>query len=247
MKRGLELVRQFHNKFGIEVNEKIEVLDENTSNMRHALMREENDEYLEACDEQDIEKIADALGDQLYILFGTILSHGLQDLMEDVFVEIHRSNMTKLDKDGNPIINGENGIYDEEKPEGKILKGDSYEPPRIDRILQKYFEDELKKKFLDDELKEHLDKTYSLRDEALKEIIKEKVSEEEYEKLLEFEKMADYFSDRIILKQERTSYDQTRFGVAIDGIDYWIDEKTEESYGESEEVEDDKQEEEATD
>ena len=46
----------------------------------------------EACEKGDINLIADALGDKMYILFGTIIAHGLQYKIEEVFSEIHRSN-----------------------------------------------------------------------------------------------------------------------------------------------------------
>ncbi len=90
-------------------------------------MEEENTEYLEACKKGDIVEIADALGDQLYILCGTILKNGLQDKIEAVFCEIQWSNMSKLDKDGKPIF----------REDGKILKSDQYSKPNIKRILDK--------------------------------------------------------------------------------------------------------------
>ncbi len=90
-------------------------------------MEEENTEYLEACKKGDIVEIADALGDQLYILCGTILKHGLQDKIEAVFEEIQWSNMSKLDKDGKPIF----------REDGKILKSDQYSKPNIKRVLDK--------------------------------------------------------------------------------------------------------------
>ncbi|HPP18662.1 MAG TPA: nucleoside triphosphate pyrophosphohydrolase family protein, partial [Candidatus Dojkabacteria bacterium] len=83
--------------------------------------------YLEACKKGDIVEIADALGDQLYILCGTILKHGLQDKIEAVFEEIQWSNMSKLDKDGKPIF----------REDGKILKSDQYSKPNIKRVLDK--------------------------------------------------------------------------------------------------------------
>ena len=76
------------------------------------LIKEENEEYLEACKNNDIIEIADALGDQLYILFGTILKHGLEHKIEEVYDEIHRSNMSKLDENGRPIY----------REDGKVLK-----------------------------------------------------------------------------------------------------------------------------
>ena len=88
-------------------------------------MKEENEEYLEACQKGDLVEIADALGDQLYILFGSILKHGLQHKIEEVFDEIQRSNMSKLDENGNPIF----------REDGKILKSNLYFKPNIKEIL----------------------------------------------------------------------------------------------------------------
>ena len=91
-------------------------------------MREENEEYLDACKNGDLVEVADALGDQLYILCGTILKHGLQNKIEEVFDEIQRSNMSKLDINGNPIF----------REDGKILKGENYFKPNIKEILDDY-------------------------------------------------------------------------------------------------------------
>jgi predicted HAD superfamily Cof-like phosphohydrolase len=88
-------------------------------------MREENEEYLEACKENDMVEVADALGDQLYILCGTILKHGMQHIIEDVFKEIHRSNMSKLDENGKPIF----------RIDGKIMKSVLYEKPNLVPIV----------------------------------------------------------------------------------------------------------------
>jgi predicted HAD superfamily Cof-like phosphohydrolase len=95
--------------------------------LRYNLMKEENEEYLEACQRGDLVEIADALGDQLYILFGTILRHGLQHKIEEVFDEIHRSNMSKLDADGNPIF----------REDGKIMKSELYFRPNIGNVLER--------------------------------------------------------------------------------------------------------------
>ena len=88
-------------------------------------MAEENDEYLQAAKQGDLVEVADALGDQLYILCGTILKHGLQHKIEEVFEEIQRSNMSKLDKEGNPIY----------REDGKVMKSDQYFRPDIAKIL----------------------------------------------------------------------------------------------------------------
>ena len=95
--------------------------------LRYNLMKEENEEYLEAVRNGDIVEIADALGDMLYILCGTINAHGLQEKMAAVFEEIQRSNMSKLDDNGKPIF----------REDGKVMKSNNYFKPDIRSILQK--------------------------------------------------------------------------------------------------------------
>jgi predicted HAD superfamily Cof-like phosphohydrolase len=126
MKKQLKQVEEFHNAFR-EINAETPILlDQRTWELRHRLMKEETDEYLEACVEGDIVGVADALGDQLYILCGTILKHGMQHIIEDVFDEIQKSNMSKLGEDGNPIF----------REDGKILKGPNYFKPNIQQFLK---------------------------------------------------------------------------------------------------------------
>ena len=90
-------------------------------------MKEENDEYFEAANNGDMIEVADALGDMLYILCGTILEHGMEHKIEEVFEEIQRSNMSKLSQDGTPIY----------RQDGKVLKGPNYFKPNIAGILNK--------------------------------------------------------------------------------------------------------------
>ena len=127
----IKAVATFHDSFGIKNNyNPTSKLEDGQIELRHRLMKEENDEYLEAAKEGDLVEIADALGDQLYILCGTIMKHGMQDVIEDVFNEIQRSNMSKLGEDGKPIY----------REDGKILKGKNYFKPDIKAILEKYVE-----------------------------------------------------------------------------------------------------------
>ena len=121
-------VKDFHNAFKIKNNESPTVdIDDKSILLRYKLMREENEEYLEAAQEGDLVEVADALGDMLYILCGTILSHGMQYKIAEVFEEIQRSNMSKLDKDGQPIY----------REDGKVMKSDLYFKPNIQNILDK--------------------------------------------------------------------------------------------------------------
>ena len=94
--------------------------------LRFDLMDEENKEYLEAAQNDDLIEVADALGDMLYILCGTIIEHGMQDKIEEVFNEIQRSNMSKLGADGKPIY----------REDGKVMKGPNYFKPNIEVILE---------------------------------------------------------------------------------------------------------------
>ncbi|TNE55716.1 MAG: hypothetical protein EP338_02785 [Bacteroidetes bacterium] len=122
----IEAVEQFHNAFGIEnAYQPTTNLSEADIELRYRLMKEETDEYLEAAKNGDLVEIADALGDQLYILCGTILKHGLQHKIVEIFQEIQRSNMSKLDADGKPIY----------REDGKVMKSELYFKPDIQSIL----------------------------------------------------------------------------------------------------------------
>ena len=126
LKEVIQHVEVFHKSFGIENKYKpTEVITADEALLRYKLMREENEEYLEAVQKGDLVEIADALGDMLYILCGTILKHGLQDKIGEVFEEIQRSNMSKLDGEGRPIY----------REDGKVLKSDLYFRPDIKTIL----------------------------------------------------------------------------------------------------------------
>lgn len=128
LKETIQAVETFHDAFKIENNyEPTAQLSQQDYELRHRLMHEENEEYLEAAQNGDLVEIADALGDQLYILCGTILKHGLQHKIEEVFQEIQRSNMSKLDENGQPIY----------REDGKVMKSDLYFKPDIKSILDK--------------------------------------------------------------------------------------------------------------
>jgi predicted HAD superfamily Cof-like phosphohydrolase len=127
MQKQIKSVHEFHSAFGLGINTNpTGDLGENKNLLRYNLMKEENEEYLEAVTNNDIVEIADALGDMLYILCGTIIEHGLQDKMEAVFDEIQRSNMSKLGDDGKPIY----------REDGKVLKGPNYFKPNFEEILK---------------------------------------------------------------------------------------------------------------
>ncbi|WP_299012844.1 nucleoside triphosphate pyrophosphohydrolase family protein [uncultured Polaribacter sp.] len=127
MKNKIAAVQKFHKAFGAGIKHKPTAsIGEDRNLLRFNLMKEENEEYLEAAKNNDLVEVADALGDMLYILCGTIVEHGMQEKIEEVFNEIQRSNMSKLGEDGKPIY----------REDGKILKGPNYFKPNIKEILE---------------------------------------------------------------------------------------------------------------
>ena len=128
MESKIKAVHEFHKAFGLGIqNSPTAELETQRNLLRYKLMREENEEYLDAANNKDLVEVADALGDMLYILCGTIIEHGMQHKIEEVFNEIQKSNMSKLGADGKPIF----------REDGKVLKGPNYFKPDIKSILNK--------------------------------------------------------------------------------------------------------------
>ena len=122
----LEKVKEFHRVFEVPYRNAPGIqLSAREAELRHKLMKEENQEYLSAALSGDSVKTADALGDMLYVLLGTVITHGMQDQIVRVFNEIHRSNMSKLDESGKPL----------RREDGKVIKSDSYSEPDLHSIF----------------------------------------------------------------------------------------------------------------
>jgi predicted HAD superfamily Cof-like phosphohydrolase len=119
VKEQVRRIREFENAFNINP-------DSQDYQLKHKILMEELDEYLIANNHNDEVEIADAIVDILYIAFGLVTKHGLDDVIEDLFAEVHASNMSKLGEDGNPII----------RNDGKILKGPNYFKPDISKYLK---------------------------------------------------------------------------------------------------------------
>ena len=123
MNKEQRMVKDWHRRFGVLVNEKPEMVDKETRYLRVSLMREEFQEFEEACSAGDIVKVADALGDLLYVVYGSAVSFGID--LEPVFDEIHRSNMSKGDPE---VIKA---------PNGKVLRNKNYSPPDLVSLILK--------------------------------------------------------------------------------------------------------------
>lgn len=118
MKKELDMVREFHEKFKVGIGEKPRFIDQEVSLNRYKFMREEVEEYLEGVQKSDLPNIAKELCDILYTTYGTIIEHGLQDKIEEVFQEVHNSNMSK---DYHPV---------------KVKKGKGFKKADVERFFQ---------------------------------------------------------------------------------------------------------------
>ena len=120
---SFELVGDFMEAFGQDVNIEPTWPDFSTRELRLELIQEEVDELGEAMEQRDMVGIADALTDILYVVYGTGHSYGID--LDECFQEVHSSNMSKLGEDGKPI----------RRDDGKILKGPNYFEPDLESIL----------------------------------------------------------------------------------------------------------------
>ena len=117
-------VKEFHHAFGQRIGDKPEFPDEDERKLRVKLLREEFREYLDGESFNDLVEVADALADIIYIACGTAVSYGIP--LDDVFAEVHRSNMAKL-VDGKVI----------RREDGKVQKPEGWMPPDIKGVLDK--------------------------------------------------------------------------------------------------------------
>lgn len=123
----IKQVTEFHEKFGHLVEDKPKLPALLILVLRHKMIQEELDEYKEAYEEGDLVKMADALGDMMYLVVGGAIEIGIGSKMEEIMDEIQASNMSKLGADGKPIY----------REDGKVMKGPNYFPPNLKSILEK--------------------------------------------------------------------------------------------------------------
>ena len=116
-------VKTFMETYGQEIKTKSEFPDEKIVKLRIDLIKEELSELTEAIKNKDIVEVADALTDILYVTYGAGHSFGIN--LDKCFAEVQKSNMSKLDKDGNPIFN----------ESGKVMKGPNYFQPNLKKFL----------------------------------------------------------------------------------------------------------------
>lgn len=127
MNKQLEQTKQFMKAFGQDIQSEPTLIDFEVARLRMNLIDEELRELLQAVLDNNLTEVADALVDLQYVLNGTVLAFGMQDIFDEMYDEVHRSNMSKLGPDGKPIY----------REDGKILKGPKYSKPNLIPILEK--------------------------------------------------------------------------------------------------------------
>ena len=120
MNKEQKMVFDFHKEFKLHIGNKPEIPKEITMLLRTKLIREEFKELKLAIADNDIVEIADGLGDLLYVIYGCAISFGID--MEDIFAEIHASNMTK--------------VGGHKREDGKWIKPDTYRKADLSGILK---------------------------------------------------------------------------------------------------------------
>lgn len=127
IKTTLDQVQEFHETYGLPVENVQTCGNDQTKALRINLLQEELDELKEALDNDDLIETLDALIDLQYVLDGAFLSFGMQDVKMDAFNEVHRSNMSKLGDDGKPI---------RREGDGKVMKGPNYFKPDMVQFIK---------------------------------------------------------------------------------------------------------------
>lgn len=123
--KQVDMLVDWHTKFGVPVLDKPQIPDFKRIELRNNILVEEVKELYSAMLDENLVQTADAIGDVLYVLIGTACECGLHNHLERIFDEVHRSNMSKLDENGNPV----------KREDGKILKSKLFTPPNLTFVL----------------------------------------------------------------------------------------------------------------
>ena len=123
---------KFNKAFNLPLADKPTSISHLRAKLQFEMMQEELNEYAEA---ESLTDVADALIDMYELLLGMFAEHGMLDKIEALYDEVHQSNMSKLDDNGKPLINGENGVFDDTRPIGKVIKSKNFIEPNFTHIL----------------------------------------------------------------------------------------------------------------
>jgi len=126
MIQPIKLLTEFNKAFSVPVNRKPTLISNEEFKLKINLIKEELNEYENACSEEDITEVCDAIVDLTYVMYGMVVQHGLSDVFDDMFEEVHKSNMSKLEN-GRVLT----------RSDGKIMKGSEYFTPDLNQFIKR--------------------------------------------------------------------------------------------------------------
>ena len=126
MIQPIRLLTEFNKAFSVPVNRKPTLISNEEFKLKINLIKEELNEYENACSEEDITEVCDAIVDLAYVMYGMVVQHGLSDVFDDMFEEVHKSNMSKLEN-GRVLT----------RSDGKIMKGSEYFTPDLNQFIKR--------------------------------------------------------------------------------------------------------------
>lgn len=92
--------------------------------MQRDLIVEEFKEFMYAATEEGYEDELKELADLVYVAFQ--YAENMDWDLEEAMNRVHKSNLSKLGLDGNPI----------RRPDGKVMKGPEYQPPNLSDLVK---------------------------------------------------------------------------------------------------------------
>lgn len=123
--KQVKQVGEFHKAFGVDVLEFPQFPERGRVELRQRIFQEEVDEMHNAMDKCDLIGMVDGLVDCMYVLIGTAHEFGLHNILELLFDEVHKSNMSKLDENGLPV----------KRADGKVIKSNRFVTPDLKTII----------------------------------------------------------------------------------------------------------------
>ena len=114
--------RAFRHPVGLKYPKPSAIVD-GEKNLRRTLIQEEFKELMYAISNQDDDEVLKELCDLVYVCVGFAVTYGWS--FDTAFNRVHKSNMSKLDTEGNPLY----------REDGKVIKSSCYEPPKLTNLV----------------------------------------------------------------------------------------------------------------
>ena len=122
-KTNYEKVKEFNKAMGLPMNEPWMDEDGHSPKLEGLKFSLIEEEFLEFTDSTGKENMLKEMADLLYVIYGYAATYNLD--IDTAFNRVHKSNMSKLDADGKPIL----------REDGKILKGPNYKEPDLSDLV----------------------------------------------------------------------------------------------------------------